>query len=132
MRAMFFRDYSRERRALALAIAASLAIHAIALLIPSREPAKSTLPPLSARLVPRAQQETPVVQSEMVPSAKTPPQASPRLLSTRNPRGRPVAQPPKFSAAEKKEMNDFLEDLDKQVRAKPKRTLAQRSRAMAR
>lgn len=56
----------------------------------------------------------------------------PRLLTTDKPGKTAVASAPRWSAAEKADMNRFLDELDSTAKAAPKPTLAQRSMAMAR
>lgn len=132
-----FLDKRAEQRALAWALALSLAIHAFFLLLPHQDPAGSELAPsrLEARLAPRARAEAvppPVAQKKASPGKSARPVARPRILSTNKPGGPTVAVSPKWSAAEKAEMDGFLNELAGQARAVPKPTLAQRSLGMAR
>lgn len=118
----------RQQRAFYLALLASCTLHLSFLFIAEREhPAGGERPPsrLEARLPPR------VATAEPAPSGAAPPPAAAgpakagsrsRILSTAK---SPV---PTWSAAEKAEMDSFLDELEKA----PKPTLAQRSLAMAR
>lgn len=130
---------SPGQRALNWALAASLAIHLLVLFVPRQEP---SAPPaaasrLEARLGPLRQPtaETPVVPSSAKPisasqTAKSAPR--PRLMTVDKSRGPAVAAAPKWTAAQKAEMDGFLNELAGQAQATPKPTLAQRSLAMAR
>lgn len=131
---MLLQDFSFHRRAPLWAIAVSVLIHALVLLIPRSDPAgEKSLPRLEASLA----QRSPVPPGEM---PETPLQArkserkptGQRLLTTQKQGGRAVAPSPKWSAAEKADMNNFLEGLASEAKAAPRPTLAQRSLAMAR
>jgi hypothetical protein len=121
------------------ALGLSLAIHVGVLLLPHHEPAGSgALPALQARLTPRAPQiqphAPPAEPDEAAPSrrSKAKPQPRPRLLMAEKSRGPTVASSPKWTAAEKADMDGFLDGLEAEAKAAPKPTLAQRSLAMAR
>lgn len=129
---MLDQDFSLKRRAPLWAIAVSALIHGLILFVPRSEPANGNdLPRLEASLAPRqpkAQLEPPKPETpprESARSAKKSP-AQPRMMTTDK------ASRKTWSVAEKKEMNDFLDELATQARAEPKPSLAQRSLAMAR
>ena len=129
---MFLQSLPPERRTPVFAFAASLLIHALVLLIPRHDPSGAPSPPrLEARLAKTAVPETTSAPASPAKPAKSKPQ-QPRLLTTSKPGKRSVATAPQWSAAEKADMNRFLEELDTQAKATPKPTLAQRSMAMAR
>jgi hypothetical protein len=125
----------RSNQSLNWAIAVSLLIHAVVLFFPSKEPGIADRPArrLEARLAPR-----PSVPPAAIPPAAAPaeiapvrPQASKKLLALEKSKNRPAdAVPPAWSKAEREDMNQFLRELDDQVRAAP--NLAQRSLSMAR
>lgn len=130
---MLDQEISLKRRAPLWAIAVSVLIHGLILFVPRSDPASgNNLPRLEARLAPRVPQrqseapsrETPEPR-ESVRSAKRT-QSQPRLMTA----SKSASQ--SWSVAEKKEMNDFLDELATQGRNEPKPTLAQRSLAMAR
>ena len=132
MPAMLDQDNSLKRRAPLWAIAVSVVIHGLVFLIPRSDPPNgSNLPRLEATLAPRA----PKAQPEP-PSRETPPSQPTRAAkkSPTRPRMMSVdkASRPTWSVAQKKEMNDFLDELATEARTEPKPTLAQRSLAMAR
>lgn len=122
---------SPVQRSLIWALAASLAIHLFLLLLPQHAPAArpAAASRLEARFAPAS--EAPV-ESREAPTAQ-PPAASkiPRTRRLTAERTRETAQP-SWSAAEKAEMDDFLNELASQPGASTKPTLAQRSRVMAR
>lgn len=136
MAAMPFVEHPLQKRPILWAIAASLAIHGLALIIPHHNPSGERVasPRLEARLAPRPQpvlEEAPV-QTELPAQkiAKSP--QRPAVLSTNKPGGRNVTAQPKWSAAEKEEMNRFLDELAVEAKTRPKPTLAQRALSMAR
>lgn len=115
------------------ALAISLAMHAGLLLMPRHEPAsRPALPRLEASLAPRP----PVSELRPPPkaaSAKLPKSpARSRFMTAEKSKGPVVTAAPQWSAAEKAEMNQFLDELAEQAKAAPKPSLAQRSLAMAR
>jgi hypothetical protein len=123
---------SPARRLSLFAFAASLLIHALVLFIPRQDPPEASSPPrVEARL-----------RKPSLTEATTPPDArssrsttrpvKPRLLTTNRPGKTTVASAPPWSAAEKAEMNNFLDELDNRAKAAPRPTLAQRSLATAR
>lgn len=136
-------EKSRQRSTLPWAVAASLVIHALVLLVGRHEPPDERPTPsrnasrLEARLAPRAQVPAtplplPAPAPAPAPKAAGKPSPRPRLMTAQ--RGGAPAAPasPTWSAAEKAEMNRFVDELADQARAAPKPTLAQRSLAMAR
>ncbi len=128
------RDFarSREQRALHFAVAVSLAIHLLVLLIPRHEPSGNpeNSSRLEARLAPSKKTVEPVVEpqpkSSTTKTSKLAPK--PRVMTTEKSRN----AVPQWSVAQKAEMDGFLNELADQARAAPKPTLAQRSLAMAR
>jgi hypothetical protein len=122
-----------KRRAPLWAIAVSVMLHGLVLFVPRSEPANgNNLPRLEASLAPRLPKPQPAP-----PSRETPPpresakavkkaQVQPRLMTS----AKPSRQ--SWSVAERREMNDFLDELATQAKNEPKPTLAQRSLAMAR
>lgn len=132
---MPFVEHPLHKRPIRWAIAASLAIHGLALIIPHHHPSGERVASarLEARLAPRPQ---PKVEEAPLPTelptqkiAKAPPR--PAVLTTDKPGGR-VAARPKWSTAEKEEMNRFLDELAVEAKTWPKPTLAQRAVNMAR
>lgn len=117
------------QRAFYLACLLSIALHLLVLFVPRHEPAAGQRPPsrLEARLQPRPASvpEAPASIAAPPPPAAARPAARRPVLSSKRPG---ATSAPTWSAAEKAEMNDFLDEL---ARA-PRPTLAQRSRAMAR
>jgi len=138
-------------RTLGVALAISLLAHALVLLIQLQKPESVAQPQprLEARLAPPAP-NTP--QAELRPAQppkptqktrpkadKTPrPAPTPRILTARKPStttARLAESTPKWSVAQKEEMNNFLDELASDAKArqaKPKPDLAERSLAMAR
>jgi hypothetical protein len=137
MRPMTFPENPLERRALAVAVAVSLAIHGLILFVNNQKPKQgSPLPRIEASL---ARQPAPLAAPAPQPpdppkkQAKTPnkQQARPKVMAIQQASRSTVQSTPKWTVAEKAEMNDFLNDLASEAKAKPKPTLAQRSLAMA-
>ncbi|QRM21035.1 hypothetical protein GBK02_10800 [Dechloromonas sp. TW-R-39-2] len=130
-------DTSPEQRALHRAFAVSLVIHLLLLFAVHTAPPSSPAGALrlEASLAPPAQptaSETSAAPPEK--KAATPAKNSkntprPRVLSTNKPGNTAT---PTWTAAQKAEMDSFLNEIDQQARAAPKPTLAQRSLAMAR
>jgi hypothetical protein len=123
---------SPARRPLLWALAISLAIHLLLLLAPQHAPTArpAAAARLEARFAPASQapaesSETPAAP-QAAPASRTP---RPRRLTAERPRE--TAQPT-WTAAEKAEMDNFLEELARQPGASAKPTLAQRSLHMAR
>ena len=129
---MFPQHLSPAQRTSLFAFAASLLIHALVLLIPRHDPSEASSPPrVEARLrKPIASETASAPEARLKPSKIKP--ERPRLLSTNKPGKTTVASAPQWSAAEKADMNRFLDELDNNAKATPKPTLAQRSLAMAR
>lgn len=149
---MFDLPHSRSSRALQLAIATSLLVHGLLLLVKLNPPAQEdSRPRLEARLSP-----PPAPRSELRPAPKEPiktaearprkaeqarkPKAAesrPRILTARKSDAPAVASTeptPTWSVAQKEEMDNFLNDLARDAKkpAPPPPTLAERSLAMAR
>ena len=131
MRPMTFPENPLERRALAVAVVVSLAIHGLILFVNNQKPKQgSPLPRIEASLARKpVPVETPVPRLPEPPKkqAKTPnkPQARPRVMAIQQPSRSTVQSTPKWTVAEKAEMNDFLNELASEAKAKPKPTLAQ-------
>jgi len=125
-------ERSREQRALHVAVAVSLAIHLLALLVPAHERSGQADTPtrLEARLAPASQ---PIAESPPLPAKTSAPQArrseSRRRVMTRE---KSRQSTPQWSVAQKAEMDGFLNELAEQAKTTPQPTLAQRSLAMAR
>ncbi|WP_226401050.1 hypothetical protein [Ferribacterium limneticum] len=129
---MFVSHPSSARRALLYAFAASLLLHALILMIPRHDPEETSSPPrLEARLRKPVSTETASAPEARQKPAKIKPER-PRLLTTNKRSKTSVASAPQWTAAEKADMNRFLDELDNNAKAAPKPTLAQRSKAMAR
>ncbi|MBS1143271.1 MAG: hypothetical protein H6R14_677 [Proteobacteria bacterium] len=130
---MFSSLLTPARRPSLYAFAASLLIHALVLMLPRQDPSEASNPPrLEARLrKPVNAEDQPDAPSVRPKPAKNKPER-PRLLTTDKPGRKSVASAPQWTAAEKAEMNRFLEEIDSQAKARPKPSLAQRSLAMAR
>lgn len=131
---MSFQNYPPESP-LPWAIAVSALIHALILMLPRQDPASEKAPPpLQARLAQPIEKQVNAPKPMPQPKAavKAPSPARPRLMTTNKPSRMAVPAEPKWTAAEKADMNRFLDDLDNEAKAAPKPTLAQRSMAMAR
>ena len=133
-------ETTRTQRALQLAIAASLLLHGLVLLIPRQDPPASRPPAsrLEASLAAPAEKPQPPA---VPPVAGAPRKAEPARpqptrrpgLAGNKPKGQAGGQPaPKWTGAQKAEMNDFLRELEGQAQARPRPDLAQRSLSMAR
>ncbi|MBL8420559.1 MAG: hypothetical protein JNK92_07960, partial [Dechloromonas sp.] len=134
-------ETSRTQRSLLLAVVASLVLHGLVLLIPRQAP-KAARP--ATRL--EASLAAPTPQPPMVePQRPAPaPAAIKPATPARPPARRPViaidksrapaalSAAPKWTIAQKEEMNGFLRELERQPQAIPRPSLAQRSLAMAR
>lgn len=133
-------ETSRTKRALHLAIAASLLLHGLVLLIPRQDPPVSRPPAtrLEASLAAptqKPQQATvpPVAAAPRKVEPARPQQTRRPVLAINKPQGQTASQPaPKWTVAQKAEMNDFLRELEGQAQARPRPDLAQRSLSMAR
>lgn len=139
-------------RTLAAALALSLVFHLALLLLdlaPPEAPARSTT--LQARLAPRPvappQDTRPPAVRPAAPKPRPaearprkPAPAGPRILTARKPSDRQLTVPhstPTWSVAQKQEMNDFLDELEREARTRPVKPqaqpdLAERALAMAR
>ena len=129
-------ETSRTQRSLLLAIVASLVLHGLVLLIPRQ-------PPKAERVATRLEASL-AVPTPQAPVAKPPP--APAAIKPASPARPPARRPviaidksrapaassaaPKWTIAQKEEMNSFLRELEAQ--AGPRPSLAQRSLAMAR
>lgn len=129
------------RNPLLVAYVCSIALHAAILFIHREEaPRLSAAPPLSATLVPRAQSRpepqrpVPVPETRVQPTTKpaAKPPARPRILAADKGKGPAIPTERKWTAAEKQEMDRFLEELGGPARPAQPPSLAQRSLAMAR
>lgn len=115
---------------------ASLVLHGLVLFVPTREkPAAGSrpLPRLEASLAPREPTPPAVEMSPPAPPAEksvpAPSRPKKRILAVEKPRGSTARDStPKWSVAQKQEMDKFLNELGGQGKAP---TLAQRSLAMA-
>jgi len=127
----------RIKWSLRLALLLSLVVHGIILLIPVHSPrveerAATRLDATFAQKVPPpAKPVAPAIAPAPVQVKPAKPQPPRKLLAMDKAQGR-MASPatPKWSVAQKEEMNSFLRELDGQARQAP--DLAQRSLAMAR
>jgi hypothetical protein len=124
---MFSREARDAQSALNWAWIFSLSLHALVLLLPHHEPKVEQRPPtLQARLA--APVEMQPVKPEPVQGKQGPAKGKPVLAM---PKSNKNTQPaPRWTTAERNEMNRFLEDLGSTPKNAP--TLAQRSLAMAR
>ncbi|GAA5175112.1 hypothetical protein GCM10025771_06410 [Niveibacterium umoris] len=126
----------RSQRALRVAFALSLALHAAILFAPIHVPGKvAHAPPrLNTRLSLRAPEPPPEVIEQPEPPpppTKVPPQRhKPVITRKEGGLGASVDPAPTFSQADRDEMNRFLESLEQEAREQP--SLAQHSLAMAR
>lgn len=138
MRSMTFPENPLERRALAVAVVVSLAIHGLILFVNNQKPKQgSPLPRIEASL---ARQPAPL--ETPVPKPSEPPKKQTKTPDKQQARRQVMAIPktlrstpqnaPNWTVAQKAEMNDFLTELAADAKAKPMPTLAQRSLAMAR
>lgn len=132
---------SRKKRSLQLAIAASLLLHGIVALIPQQKPkterAATRLEASFAAPAVKPQEAVPAPPMPPEPPARrSPPAKAPErrpVLAMNKPKGKAASQPaPKWTVAQKEEMNSFLRELERQPQASPRPGLAQRSLAMAR
>lgn len=132
-------------RALAWAVAASLLLHALVLFFPHQEarPRTSASSRFTARLsTPPAESPPPPAPASVAPTPKAAarPAVKPaldeaprrRVLSVPKSAAPAAADTPRWSVAEKQEMNRFLDELANEAKAASRPSLAQRSLAMAR
>lgn len=134
---MFAQETPAQSPKLFVALLASLVLHGVILLIPRHDPAQADRPPgrLEAALRPRPAPPAPppVAQAEPPKPATTrskPTQKKQVLAVDRQKSPKTEASAPQWSVAQKQEMNEFLNELDRQNPVRP--NLAQRSLAMAR
>lgn len=124
-------------RSLAITLAASLLIHLGLLLLPQQPKAQAAK---SARLQVRlAEPQAPVLaQKPPMPAAseksarRQPSPVPQRQVMTAPNATRSLAAAPKWSKAEKSEMDNFLNELDRDARQRPPPSLMEQSRQMAR
>lgn len=123
----------------AWALVVSLVVHALALFAVRDEPPTPVpvAPQLQASLKPAARPPQASLPSPAVQPAPAPPAQAVKPLRRERPPTPPALPrrpeaPPRWSRAERDEMNRFLADLDRQAKAKPAPSLAERSRAKAR
>lgn len=150
---MFDSPQSRSSRALQLAIAMSLLVHGVLLLVKLNPPEQTQdSPRLEARLAPppaprseirpRPKQPVKVAETEPRKTQKAPKPKTkaaenrPRILTARKsdaPAIRSAEPAPTWSVAQKEEMDNFLNDLARDAKKPPPPpSLAERSLAMAR
>jgi|GEM_PF-539561 len=133
-------DTGRKQRALQWALALSLLLHGLVLLIPQKETPVSRPPAtrLEASLAsptqkPQTATVRPPAAAPNKPAPSKPQQARRPVLAINKPKGLAASQSaPKWTVAQKAEMNDFLRELEGQSQARPLPDLAQRSLSMAR
>lgn len=141
---------SAPSRRLLLALALSIAAHALVLLVELQPPESPSLPTLQARLAPRAAAPKADVRpaaSPVAPAAKakaratprpTPAPDRPRILTARKsatPTLHAAEPTPKWTVAQKEEMDNFLNELATEAKSRPapaKPDLSERVLAMAR
>ena len=138
--------HSNASRTLKIALFLSLVAHALVLLIQFQKPESDTQaqPRLEARFAPQAARPQADVRQPPKPkpsprAEKTPKPApmppAPRILTARKsaaPAVRAAEPTPKWSVAQKEEMDNFLNELATEAKSRPKPDLAERSIAMAR
>lgn len=131
-------DPLNPHRRFYLALALSLLIHGLVLVVPQRPPEiiEASAPPMRARLAPRAPSPaTPPSPPATAKASPTPAKPRPKteILALEKSKARTptrtVPPQPKWSPAEKEEMNRFLDELDTEAKRGP--DLSQRARAMA-
>lgn len=124
-----------ERLAIYRAVAVSLVIHAIALALPHAEPNRkqAVAAPLQARLAPRVVTLPPVPEQTAVirPAAKASRQKPRETMHVNRSHDATSSSVPTWTAAQKAEMDSFLNELADEAKRKPPPTLAQRALAMA-
>lgn len=133
-------ENDHRQRALYVALALSLALHCAILLIPQQEKPVSRPPAtrLEASLAsptqkPQTASVPPPAAAPSKPAPTKPQQAKRPVLAINKPKGPAANQSaPKWTVAQKAEMNDFLRELESQAKGSPRPDLAQRSLSMAR
>ncbi len=124
---MFSREARDAQSALNWAWIFSLSLHAVVLLFPHKEPSIEQRPPaLQARLATPVEAEP--AKPEAVQGNESPVREKPVLAMPKSSKNTPQA--PRWTTAERNEMNRFLEDIGSTPTNAP--TLAQRSLYMAR
>lgn len=119
------------KHSLQLAFAISLLVHSLALFVPQRTPpVEPKGVAMQARLIPPAKVSETLSRPEEVVSKKMPLSKPVLAMNKSNNKAAQRTVPAQWSAAEKQEMNEFLDDLGLAAKRAP--TLAQRSLAMAR
>ena len=137
---MIVQEYPHRSPSLILAIVASLVLHGLVLFVQRQTPESNAQPPgrLEAALRPRPQSPLPAAQ-QVVSQAETQPKqqtlAKPKnqrpVLAVPKSKTQTASQSkPKWTVAQKEEMDQFLKELEPKNKVKP--DLAQRSMAMAR
>lgn len=118
------------------ALAVSLVIHGLLLLLPQAAPpsAQSAATPLQASLSPRhadavSNKETVAAHKPGIKAGKP---SNKAVINMDRPGDTRSQRAPTFNIAQKAEMDDFLNELADEARRKPPPTLAQRALAMAR
>ena len=141
---MFQPQYTPSSRPLYLALAVSVLIHALVLLIQLQKPEGDSRaqPRMEARLAPRpVKPPTKIATAPPAQPVKAKPvkaqkaEPKPRILTARKsnaPAVRTAEPTPKWSVAQKEEMDSFLNELATEAKSKPKPDIAERSMAMAR
>ena len=128
---MFSPESNGPRPSLLLALLLSLLIHGLVLFMPTRPPSEPRPP---GRLEARLQQRQEPAPAEVTPpppaAAQAQPKARRQVLAVDKGGKRSVAQAPKWTPAQREEMNRFLDELAGQAKAQP--SLTQRSLATAR
>ena len=132
---MFVQENPRLSPSLTLAIVLSLALHGVILLIDRQAPESQDRPSgrIEASLAPRREPAKIVPPPLATPARQAPTKAPVRkkILAVDQAKSKTSVPPtPKWSVAQKEEMNQFLRELE--VPSKPAPSLAQRSLAMAR
>lgn len=134
---MIFQE-PRSQFSIKLAIAASLIFHGLVLCVPLKSPQAENRPAtrINATLAPRIQKAPAVDMPPVLLSSKTSskkPKVQPKILALHSSQKAVYSlsvSTPQWTVAEKQDMNEFLNELDKQVKARP--DLVQRSLAKAR
>lgn len=133
---MITQETPQRSPALRLALLISLILHGLILFVPRHPPSLADRPSgrLEAALRPRLQTPAP---PDVVPATQNRPvsskpksQAIKRVIAVDPTKARKSTATPQWTTAEKKEMTDFLDELDSRNPVRP--DLAQRSLAMAR
>ncbi len=139
---MYLRPPPASSLSLIAAFAISLIVHLLVLLIELQPPESASPPRLQARLAPATAAPRADVRPPPPPpkAAATPAsrvaklRPAPRILTARKSTTplQAAEATPKWSVAQKQEMDRFLDELATEAKAKPRPDLAERSMAMAR